>query len=93
MKALALIVFLSLFEIGFSHQASAITVTCGCNAACEEGYNATHASKCTDDKGTCKSEKKENTCTITCKKGKEEKTVNGTCAKVYTSRPVGRRRE
>ena len=89
MKALALTVFLSLFGIGFSHQAVAITPSCGCNAACEEGYLPNAVTKCTDEHGTCKSEKKENTCTLTCKKGKDEKKVSGTCAKVYSSRPVG----
>ena len=89
MKALALIVFLSLFGIGFSHQAVAITVTCGCNAKCEEGYSASAVTKCTDANGTCKSEKKEDSCTLTCTKGKDKKEVAGKCEKVYTTRPIG----
>ena len=89
MKGIATIAFIALFGIGFAHPAAAITPTCGCNASCEEGFLPSAVTKCTDEKGTCKSEKKENTCTLTCTKGKETKEVKATCAKVYSSKTIG----
>jgi hypothetical protein len=88
MKAPALIVLLSLSGIGLSHQALAVTATCGCNAKCDAGYLPTAVTKCVDEHGTCLSEKTDNTCTLTCKKGTDEKKVTASCAKVYTARPV-----
>ena len=89
MKAIALIVFLSLFGIGFSHQqaGAAPNSTCGCNAACEKGFLPSKVTKCVED-GVCLADKKDSSCTLTCTKGKEEKTVTGSCVRVYTARPV-----
>ena len=88
MKGIAAITFIAFFGIGLTHRAAAITGTCGCNASCEDGFLPSSVTKCTDDNGTCKSEKKESSCTLKCTKGKEAKEVKGTCAKVYSSKPI-----
>ena len=56
--------------------------SCGCNAKCEANFTPSAVTSCVED-GVCKSDKKEDGCTLTCKKGKEEKKVEGKCVKVY----------
>jgi hypothetical protein len=62
------------------HGETAITKTCGCNAACPEGFNPSEVTSCYKE-GKCKDDGAK--CTLTCKKGKEEQKVDGKCYAIY----------